>query len=286
MKYDITHLLSDKFKNFFQKKTGHNILNYNEKFLKRKIEGRLKKLKVSSFREYFEKLILDKEIDTELDTLFHTIINRESDFFRHPDQFNFFNQHVLPELISKAVKTDNKTIRILSIGIALGQEPYSITMMIKENKDLFFKDIKIQLDAIDITRENLSFAKKGIYNRDELRYFLRYKEKHFKDLFNKYFISLNGNNENFKINKNLTQMINFKKMNIVSDKNTEKYDIIFCRNVMIYFDNNEKEKAINNIYNMLIKDGYLFLGNGEYPVSMRKNFKTNFYKNNIIYKKL
>lgn len=282
----IESILHEKFKSFFANKTGQELSKYNEKFLLLNIKERLTKLGISSFREYFEKFIIDNEIEDELEELFNLIINKESDFFRYPDQFEFLQEQILPELILKAFQENKKIIKIASIGFAKGQELYSIAMILKEYSELL-NQIEVKLEGFDILKKNITSAKKGIYNSNLLRYFLRNganSEKKFFNLFNKYFKPLN--NDEYAISDEIKNLVTLKKFNLVKDILPEKYHIIFCRNVIIYFNDDDKVRSIEKLYNALENGGYLFLGHSEYPIGLHEKFKTIFYKKAIIYKKI
>ncbi len=281
---EIEDIVFTKFKHFFKKKTGQDILKYSEEWLKHKIKERLKALKINSYREYFEKFIIDNELDAEFDELFYLIINRESDFFRYPLQFEFLNNYVIPFMIVYLKESDINELNILSCGIAIGQEPYSIAMIMEENKEALH-DIKVTIDAIDIVRKNLNIAREGEYTEDILRYWFRKSEEEFlfKDFINKYFEKIGKSV--YKVRDSLKKYIKFFKMDIVNSLLVKMYDIIFIRNVIIYFDEETKKAVIKKVTEHLREGGYLFLGHGEYPVGMRDKYKTIFYKSTVIYQK-
>lgn len=279
----IDEIFLEKFRLFFKEKTGHNISKYNNKFLRMKIRNRIDELNIKSFREYFDKMIIHSRLNTELDSLFYLIINRESDFFRYEDQCEYFNDFIIPDLIKRA-KNDNKsTVKILSIGIALGQELYSIAIMLNENK-MLADGIDFKIDGYDIVKKNLEFARKGIYDMDMLRYFTRYKHIKYMNYFKKYFSPID-NSDNYIINDELKKIINLEKRNILEENIIEKYDAIFYRNVIIYFEESDKKKSINNIFEALNKNSYLLMGHSEYPVGYRDKFESLFHKNSVIFKK-
>lgn len=284
MDSNFNDIVYNKFREFFYQKTGHDLLKYNEKFLKIKIKQRLKEIGISSFREYFEKMIVNSRIDTEIEILFNIIINKESDFFRYPEHFEFLTNFIIPEIIKDNFKNKNSIFKLLSIGIAFGQEPFSIAMMLEENK-VKLQNFNLKIDAVDIVKRNINYAEKGIYDNDILRYFTRYKESKFQDLFRKYFIPFKENTDYYKIDDDLKKYIQFKKMDIIKDNINDVYDVVFYRNVMIYFNDKHKEETIKKIYNSLKNGGYLFLGHSEFPVGFREKFKTIFWGGCMLYQK-
>ncbi|MBU1077174.1 MAG: hypothetical protein KKH98_07775, partial [Spirochaetes bacterium] len=228
MKADIEEFFAERFKVFFENKTGQNLTNYNMAFLKSKIKEKLKDQNISSFREFFEKMIINQHIDSELDDLFYIIINRESDFFRYSDQFVYFRDHVLPELYHTCQKENRCLIKILCIGIALGQEPYSIAMILEDMKDMY-PGLMISIEANEMVQKNIDFARDGVYDPNLLRYFNRYDDYLFKEFFDKYFIPVNGKDGSYEINNAIRQRVNYRKMNVIFDDLSDEYDIIFCR---------------------------------------------------------
>ncbi|MCK4778518.1 MAG: hypothetical protein KAS39_09055, partial [Actinomycetia bacterium] len=176
-------------------------------------------------------------------------------------------------------------VRILSIGVGLGQEPYSIAMLLEDNKDLY-GEMKFTIDGVDIVSRNLVFAEVGIYDQQLLRFFTRYEELHFQDYYKKYFTEVKKDEKLYRINENIRDRVTFKKLNIAEDDIDKEYDIIFFRNVMIYFHEDKKAAIIAKLFRKMKVGSYLFLGHGEFPLGVRDKFETIFYNNSVIYKKM
>ncbi len=199
---------------------------------------------------------------------------QETSFYRNKDHFNTVNDNILP--LIKEIKKD-KTLSILSAGCATGEEPYTLAMIVKEFFGKELTDWKINIYAIDISKEAIEEAKKGIYSE--------YKMKNIDSYYiNKYFdIEKRNSREYFIIKDEIKKMVLFQQENLLSENSIDslKLDIIFCENVIIYFDYTSTEKLINKFYNALNIPGYLFLGYSETLNMIKHNF--NLCWNNQTY---
>jgi len=272
----LEQIIIDKLSQKFKQNAGIIFKDCDLKFLELKVKEHLKILGISSLREYFEKMIVNNEIDKELDMLFPMIINKESSFFRYKEQFKLFTDIILPELI---VKNNGECIKIWDAGISRGEEPYSLAMLINESKYLPDR-IKYKIIATDIVQSNIDFAKNGIFDESIIK---KLKRNSNGSYFLKYFTQANGF---YFVNDELKENIEFKVHNLIKDEYFQDLDIIFCRNVIIYFDDNDKEKVLKKFVSALKVGGYLFLGHSEMLSVCKDIMKPIFEYDAVCYKKV
>lgn len=205
-----------------------------------------------NFTQYYEYILSDKS-GKALDALVNKITINHTFFMREADHFYYFRDKVLPYL-SWTVK--DRDLRIWSAGCSSGQEPYTLAMIIddyfKENKKLW--DTKIL--ATDISNKALGEAINGVYSRDEIGSLPALWRLN-------YFQKMDG--ANYRIADKIKKEVIFRKFNLMEKvfPFRKKFHTIFCRNVMIYFDQKTQIELINKFYNAMEYGGYLFIGHTE-----------------------
>lgn len=206
----------------------------------------------NSFSEYYDYVISDKTGNAVV-TLINKITTNHTFFMREVDHFHYFRDKVLPYL-KKATKS--KDLRIWSAGCSTGEEPYTLAMIVDEFfcQDKMWWDAKIL--ATDISSKVLDTAVKGIYADEEINALPSTWKLNY---FNKY------DNENSVLKDKIRNEVIYRKFNLMEEKFPfkRKFHVIFCRNVMIYFDDKTKMKLINKFYDMTEHGGYLFIGHSE-----------------------
>ncbi len=204
---------------------------------------------------------------------------QETSFYRNKDHFNTLKDIILPEL--KTIKID-KTISILSAGCATGEEPYTIAMIIDDFFGIELPNWKINIYALDISNEAIEEAQKGIYTEYKMKNIDRY-------YIDKYFDIEKRNSRNYyKIRDRIKEMVTFYHENLLSPRSiidTIKFDVIFCENVIIYFDYSSTEKLMNRFYNCLNSPGYLFLGYSETLNMIKHDFNLCWHNQTYYYSK-
>lgn len=229
---------------------------------------RLKKHNMDSFTEYYKKVKADEE---ELVEMLNCISTNTTKFFREKHHFEYLKNKVMPELLKN--KADERIIRIWSAGCSTGEEPYSIAIAVCEalkeippnppllkggRGDLGGWDIKIL--ATDISTKVLRTADAGIYEYEQL------PEEMPKEIISRYFLKGNKENEGLiKVKDFIRDKIRFRRLNLKDGEYPLKrsFDVIFCRNVMIYFDDGMKRHVISKFHQHLSDRGHLFLGHSE-----------------------
>ncbi|MBK66941.1 MAG: chemotaxis protein CheR [Rickettsiales bacterium] len=187
----------------------------------------------------------------------------ETSFFRDTRPFDIFKNHVMPKLMETNQAT--KKIRIWSAACSSGQEPYTLAMVIKEAGWLN-QGWNFEIVGTDISKDILEVAKQGLYSQFEVQRGLPIT------LLVKYFKQID---EKWQINDDIKSMIKYSHFNLLHPLSSlGKFDIIMCRNVLIYFDQPTKKTVLENMSNILNNDGYLFLGGAETVIGITDKYKT------------
>lgn len=235
-------------------KTNYGIRLKEEK--KTLVMGRLYNVLVNNnfnnFSDYYDYIISDKTGDA-VNTLINKITTNHTFFMREADHFYYFRDKVLPYL--KKIEKD-RDLRIWSAGCSTGEEPYTLAMIIDElfGKEKMWWDTKIL--ATDISSKVLNTAKKGIYRNDDIATLPPSWKLNY---FNKY------DREHSIVTDKIRNEVIYRKFNLMDTvfPFKRKFHVIFCRNVMIYFDSKTKKDLVNKFYNMMEYGGYLFIGHSE-----------------------
>jgi len=228
----------DNFKKWVRREFGIDLTAYKENQLHRRILSLMSRIGVDSLDEYIKLLKKDK-IQRQKFLDFITI--NVTEFFRNPDIFNDFEK-----LLKNNYLNQSKSLKIWSAACSIGAEPYSISMILD---DLSY-GINHKILATDIDNTILQRAKQGIYTYNEVKNVKKtYLSKYFNIKDDKYIID-------DKIKRNVT----FKKHDLILDEYEKGFDIIICRNVVIYFNQDIKEKIYTKFSDSLKKGGLLFVG--------------------------
>ena len=253
------------FRHLIKKHVGISFSRTKMATLQRKLAPRLSHLGLESYHTYYHYLLHDKEGGWELRQLINTITVDQTAFFRHTKQFELLANIVLPQIATQ--KKTTKKLRIWSAGCATGEEAYSIAMVVNETfKGTGNWDIKIL--ATDIDTEDLKFAYKGLYPTDSVQ---QVPSEYLKRYFKK---GVGRDAGSYLVRKALRNNILFRRLNFMRSRFPFKspVDIIFCRNVMIYFDAEVKKKLIDSFFHILERDGFLCLGASESLISIDERF--------------
>ncbi|MEM0202459.1 MAG: protein-glutamate O-methyltransferase CheR [Archaeoglobaceae archaeon] len=222
------------------KKSGVRLEMYRESYLKRRIDLRMRILGFKSLSEYYGYL---KGNEKEVEELLNVIAINVTEFMRDKTPFEFFMNKILPEL------SDKKLLRFWSAGCAYGEEAYSIAICALEATESNFT-----VYATDIDEDCLQKAMLGIYNEPQLRNL-------DDELRRKYFEKIG---DRFKVKDFVKKRVRFKKHDLTSQGPITKFlDTIFCRNVMIYFTEEQKTKVLKDFHSALVDGGYLIIGKSE-----------------------
>lgn len=276
-----SHLSDEEFlllRDFIYKQCGIYIAENRKYLVENRLASRIKDLKLKNYSEYYKYLKFDVNKDAELNKLFVLVTTNETSFFRNPPQLQVFQDIVLTDLLLALRQSNQRKLRIWSAGCSTGEEPYTLAIIISDllRSELPSWDIKIT--ANDLSTQVLQAARAGLYNEYSLRTTPR-------ELVNKYFVK-EGNL--YKVRDELKRMINFSQINLSNReqlKLVERSHIVFCRNVIIYFDDDMKRKVINAFYDNLMPGGALLIGHSETLHNICRSFELEHHPGAIVYRK-
>lgn len=222
-----------------------------------RLRKRLKSLQIFSFKEYVEYLMSPEGAKTEHDPLIDVITTNKTDFFREPHHFDYLRDKVIPGLLTKY--GNNYKINLWSAACSKGAEPYTMAMVMEE---AFVRQANwrggYSILATDISLEILEMAIKAIYPEEEIEPVPKY-------LRHKYLLkSRDSKKQIVRIGPLLRSMVEFKRLNLMDNfRCSNPMDIIFCRNVLIYFDKDTQNSVIDKLLRSLKVGGYLMMGHSE-----------------------
>jgi chemotaxis protein methyltransferase CheR len=266
---NIQRLTEEEFNNFAKliyDESGIFLKPTKITLLSNRLRKRLTNLNISNFSDYYKYVVSLTDKTKEIEALLDVVSTNETYFFRNERHFEALVNKVFPTL--SETKTDKK-LTIWSAGCSTGEEPYTLSICVNENLNLF-PDWKIEIIASDIAFSVLDFARVGHYSGRRI-------EKVRPDYLEKYFKKLPKEDEfretSYEVKESLRKLVTFKQLNLFKDHFPVDVDVIFCRNVMIYFDRTHQSKLIKNFYNSISKDnGYLFIGHSETLHSISDDF--------------
>jgi len=239
---------------------------------------RLQHRDYDSYREYYNLLKFHPEGRFELRELFDLITIGETYFFRNKAQFEALLKFVLPEIVQRKIYYGSKSIRVWSAGCSGGDEAYSIAIAIMESVPSY-EGWNISILGTDINRNGLNRAKEGIYSERDISQLP-------KEYLDKYF-EIQG--LTYLLKAKVRELVQFEYHNLASDplihEKMQDIDVIFCRNVIIYFDGQATQRVIDNFYNCLAPHGYLFLGHTETLWQITNKFERVEFPQAFIYQK-
>jgi len=251
--YTISDKEFNKLSEYIKTHYGINLKEEKKTLLIGRLRNVLMQNNFKNFSEYYDYIISDKT-GIAATTLVDRISTNHTFFMREADHFKYFQDTILPYLKKTAERS--KDLRIWSAGCSSGEEPYTLAMIIDE----FFGAEKPQWDtrilATDISNKVLDTARRGIYDNEKLAAL----PSHWRL---KFFKQVNGDCSS--IIDRIRDEVIFRRFNLMDEKFPfrRKFNVIFCRNVMIYFDNQTKKKLIDKFYDFLEYGGYLFIGLSE-----------------------
>jgi chemotaxis protein methyltransferase CheR len=248
--------------------------DYQSIFMRR-LERRLLSLAMDSFNEYYYFLKYNQNNNDELTKLMDVITIKETYFFREVDQIKALVSELIPEIRKQK---GGEPIKIWSAGCATGEEPYTIAMLCME-KGYHLGPARVEIFANDISQEAIQKAKKGIYKQTSFR---ATDQAYLARFF------LPSEEGAFMIRDEVKEVLNFFCINL-QDKNRltflPMFDVIFCRNVIIYFDDDSKRKVIESFHKKLHAHAYLFLGHSESLINFTHLFKLKHFYHSLVYQK-
>lgn len=269
----------EKIRKFIIKKTGLYFKQYDVGPLKENIDERISAEKCSSYLEYHNLLTNSAQSSGVFAELLNRITIKHTHFFRNPDQFIALRDKILPEIMERKIKTRDLKINILSAGCATGEEPYSIAMVLSDTLDRSYP-WTVSILATDISTEALITAKRGIYPIRALQFIDKgFIQQHIE----KYCLI---HKDEIFVSPAIKTMVEFQYMNLIDEFYPQGFDIIFCRNVTIYFETETVKNVIEKFYQSLNEEGCFFTGGTETLYGIFDKFELAELEHALVYKKI
>lgn len=239
------------FRDLIYRESGIYLKEARKDFLENRLLKRMDATAVSSPYWYY-KLITDNK-RTELLIFLDLLTVNETFFFRNRPQIELFRNIILPDVMERRARYGRKQLRIWSAGCSTGEEPYTIAMVIRDAyPSLFGSDVRIL--ASDLSLTALDVANAGEYEKGKVRANVE------AGYISRYFVE---KEESYQVSEEIRRMVVFDFHNLKNDNGMTDLDVIWCRNVMIYFDEDEQKRLIEKFYRGLNPEGYLMLGHAE-----------------------
>lgn len=239
----------EQFKKDILSLTGIDLNAYKERQMKRRINTLSNKYGFKDYSEFYQDLKKNEEHRKQF--MNYLTIN-VSEFYRNPLQWQILETKVIPELLTQA----NGTLKIWSAACSTGDEPYTIIMVMKE----LFPNIKVKLLATDLDDKVIDYAKEGYYNYKSISNLpANYIQKYFKK-------DASGM---YRLSHDVMNCVEFRQHNLLADRYDTNFDLIVCRNVLIYFTEEAKMEVFKRFHASLRPNGYLFIGSTEQILQAR-----------------
>ncbi len=268
---------------FFDERRAH--------FLQDRLQRRLRACRLESFYSYY-RLLTSREGRTEMAALLENLTINETSFFRNKPQLDLFHKVTMEELLRKKSSERDWNLRIWSAGCSTGQEPFTLAMLlcdalayytlrnappfeIPSPKPMVPPPWRVEILASDISYSALRTAQDGRYTEQQMEpvdymYRLRYFDKL---------------SDQYSVKESVKQIVKFDFHNLKTEFLPQGNDVIFCRNVMIYFDEPEQKRLVQKLYRCLNPNGYLFIGHAESLFGLSNKFRMVHQNNGTAYQR-
>ena len=265
-----------QLRDFIYEKSGIYFADSKKSLLESRLTYRLKAYNFTDYEKYYYLLKYDPQAGKELRALYDTITTNETSFFRSPPQIEAFAEKALPDVMARRQRSGEKTLRIWSAGCSTGEEAYTLGIVLKEVLKDTLREWDIRICASDISEKALRSAKQATYNEYALRSVpAEIRQRYFK-----------AENSQFVVADEIRALVELQFLNFMDSSRMQLmkgFDIIFCRNVIIYFDAKTKQELMTKFHNQLKNQGHMFIGHSESLMHMKDKFR---YIKNTIYQKV
>jgi chemotaxis protein methyltransferase CheR len=271
---DLTDDVFRQMRDAIYARSGLWFADSSKYLLQKRLSPRARELSFDSFQKYFYFLQYDPRADAEYDRIFDLVTTNETYFFREPAQLAAFSQEIVPDLIERR---PGRKIRIWSAGCSSGEEAYTIAMLLSEHR--YYERASFEIFATDINQQVLAKARKGVYRENAFR-------ATPPEVQQRYFAKEDAHS--WRISDEIRNRVQFGRLNLYDGARVSlvgALDVIFCRNVIIYFDDASKKSVVQSFHSRLLDGGYLLLGHSESLISLSTQFKLRHLKNDMVYQK-
>ncbi len=235
-------------------RSGIHFPDSKKYIIESRLSQRVAELEMENFDQYIGYLTMGPYQTEEFQEMFNRITINETSFFRNDSQLDVFENQILPELLES--RASKKRLRIWSAACSTGEEPFTLAMLIHRTLGVRLSDWRIEILGTDISEKAINVANEGRYTSYAVRTTTSLmKNRYFKQ-----------DGRDFVLDDTIRSMVNFEKHNLkdtMAAKRHGTWDVIFCRNVLIYFDDDMKAGVLSMFNNQLAADGTLFIGHSE-----------------------
>ncbi|MCF7802824.1 MAG: protein-glutamate O-methyltransferase [Candidatus Marinimicrobia bacterium] len=274
-----TVTLSDKefqkIRDLVYEKAGINLHEGKKTLVQARLGKIIRRDKLAGFNEYYRRIIHDRT-GNKLVELLDTISTNHTYFFREEDHLQWLNRTILPEITELDKIREEKEMRVWSAGCSTGEEPYTLALHILDNCQ-FPEKYRLKILATDLSTKVIRIAEQGVYPEEKVRTVPR-------AVLLKYFSKGKGKSAGYyRVQEHIRQLITFRKLNLLDTFPFRKqFALVFCRNVMIYFDRQVQERVVQKMFDVLMPGGYFVVGHSESLSGVTHDFS---YIAPTIYKK-
>lgn len=245
------------FRKLIYNQCGITFSTTNRSILDSRLKERLREKSLDTVKAYYDLVTSNED---EMKSMLDSVTTNLTRFFRNQPHFDTLINYVIPHLIEEKKNSADKTIKVWSAGCSTGEEPYTIAMILK---DILPAPYTFQVTASDISLKSLMVGQQGFYPEARIA---GIPEDYLKRFFTK-------TDTGYQANKDIMDKIHFDYHNLQHDSGKRNLDIIFCRNVLIYFDEAAQHSVINRFWDSLAPHSYLFIGHSESLFGMKTNFE-------------
>jgi chemotaxis protein methyltransferase CheR len=240
----------------------------------RRLARRVLALELESFHEYYKYLRFNLRGNSELDEAIDLLTTNETYFFRQEYQLRAFRDEILPRLADRNRR--KKRLSIWSAGCSTGEEAYTIAMLVQESG--LFVGWDVRIIGSDISRRSVASARRGVYQRPSFRTTTELRQRNFFHM----------EEDGVHVVDQIKKLCHFGRLNLLDGGNAAivgVMDVVFCRNVLIYFDARSRRRVIDNLYDRLLPGGYLLLGHSESLLNLSTAFELVHLKEDLVYRR-
>ena len=248
----------------------------NRYLLEKRLSKRLQQLQLKTFKDYYYLLRYSPQRENELTEVVNILTTNETYFFREDFQLKTFVREILPEIRAKKEREGERRLRIWSAGCSSGEEPYTLAMRLLDMPA--FQGWQIEIIGTDISQRVLNLARKAVYGASSFR-------TTDEDYLRRFFVEYEGKHKIVDRVKNLVTISHLNLFDATKVSLLGKMDVVFCRNVIIYFDATGKKRVIDTFYQRLRPDGFLLLGHSESLMNISNQFSLRHFTHDMVYQR-
>jgi len=272
MSHEEFRLLRD----FVYQYCGLHFKEESKYLLEKRLGRRLQQLRLKTFRDYYFQLRYSPQKEQELTELLNLITTNETYFFREDFQLKAFVEEILPEIRQRKLAGSDRRLRIWSAGCSTGEEPYTVAMLLLEMG--IWDGWQVDIVGTDICQRVLHAARQGVYGESAFR--------STKEIYRqRYFCPEEGL---YRVSDRVKELVTISHLNLLDQARVSflgHFDIVFCRNVIIYFDQVAKRRVIESFHQRLHPEGFLLLGHSESLMNLSNAFQLRHLNHDMVYQK-